>query len=78
MAGGLATGLHSAVQSLGIKGLEAGFGCGFGIGYGFGAGLMLKPTAWQGMVRSGPQLLGKHCKKGCREHQTYDALVVTL
>ena len=59
VAGGLAAGVRTAAQSLGIKGLDAGFGCGLGIGYGFGAGLMLKPSVWQGLMQSGYQLVGK-------------------
>ncbi|CAD7694760.1 unnamed protein product, partial [Ostreobium quekettii] len=36
--------VRKALQRLGVKGLDAGFGCGVGIGYGFGAGLMVKPS----------------------------------
>lgn len=44
MLGGAGDKLQRATASLGVQGLNAGFGCGVGIGYGFGAGLMLKPS----------------------------------
>jgi hypothetical protein len=61
--GGAGTAARSAVRGLGVKGLDAGFGCGVGVGYGFGAGLMLKPSAAQQLVAAGSQLLGE--RQGC-------------
>eukprot|EP00877_Chromochloris_zofingiensis_P006183 jgi/Chrzof1/1818/Cz10g22100.t1 len=52
LSGGIGQHARTFIHKLGIKGLEAGFGCGVGIGYGFGAGLMLKPSAWSQLCRS--------------------------
>lgn len=51
LMGGMGTGARAAVRGLGVRGLDAGFGCGVGIGYGVGAGLFLKPSAAQQLGR---------------------------
>lgn len=48
--GGLTSAARRRVQSLGVRGLDLGFGCGVILGYGWGAGLMLKPTALQSLA----------------------------
>ncbi|KAG2422736.1 hypothetical protein HXX76_015822 [Chlamydomonas incerta] len=52
MLGGAGSWAQSAAGRLGVKGLTSGLGCGVGIGYGFGAGLFLKPSAAEQLVRS--------------------------
>lgn len=43
--GGVTSAARRHVRSLGVPGLDIGFGCGVMLGYGWGAGLMLKPSA---------------------------------
>ncbi|PNW73167.1 hypothetical protein CHLRE_14g621475v5 [Chlamydomonas reinhardtii] len=50
--GGAGAWVQAAAGKLGVKGLNAGLGCGVGIGYGFGAGLFLKPSAAEQLLRS--------------------------
>jgi hypothetical protein len=57
--GGASSAARSAVRGLGVKGLDAGFGCGVGLGHGFGAGLMLKPSAVQQLAAAGTQVIGE-------------------
>ncbi|WIA16421.1 hypothetical protein OEZ85_013112 [Tetradesmus obliquus] len=59
--GGAGAAARAAVQQLGIRGFDAGFGCGVGLGYGFGAGLMLKPSAAQQLLAAGSQAVGEWC-----------------
>ena len=53
-AGGAGRRLRSAVQRLGVRGLDGGIGCGAMVGYGYGAGLFLAPhvlTSLRGSLR---------------------------
>ena len=50
---------------LGVKGLNAGLGCGVGIGYGFGAGLFLKPSAAEQLLRSVESAAGEWEGRAC-------------
>ncbi|KXZ48436.1 hypothetical protein GPECTOR_28g846 [Gonium pectorale] len=43
--------VRGAVQRLGVRGLDAGVGCGVGLGYGYGAGLFIKPSAAEQVLR---------------------------
>lgn len=69
--GQFGTGLRDHVQRIGIKGLDAGFGCGVGIGYGFGAGLMLKPSAAEQLARDAQHAAGEpHARTRSTAHAT--------
>lgn len=48
--GGVTSAARRRVRSLGVPGLDLGFGCGVMLGYGWGAGLMLKPSALQSLT----------------------------
>lgn len=48
--GGAGGAARRAVWGLGIRGLDAGFGCGVGIGYGWG--VVLKPSALEDLGRA--------------------------
>jgi hypothetical protein len=50
LLGGLGSGARRHTRTLGVKGLDVGFGCGAMIGYGYGAGLMLTPDALQAVA----------------------------
>jgi len=48
--GGLGRAARGRVRGLGIRGLDAGFGCGVMLGYGWGAGVFATPTALQSLT----------------------------
>lgn len=50
--GGVTSAARRRVRSLGVPGLDLGFGCGVMLGYGWGAGLMLKPSALQSLTNT--------------------------
>lgn len=54
--GGLGSSARRRVRSLGVRGLDLGFGCGVMVGYGYGAGLFLTPDALQGISSRAAQL----------------------
>lgn len=61
--GGFAGAARGRLRGLGVRHLDAGFGCGMMLGYGWGAGIMLSPTAQQsigqGLQAAGRALLAK-------------------
>lgn len=56
---------RDAIKKMGVKGLDAGFGCGVGIGYGFGAGLMFKPSALEKWTTKVKQTAGNKNESYC-------------
>jgi len=57
---GAASAARRGVQRLGVRHLDAGVGCGIGVGYGFfAAGLLLKPSAVDGLQQGARALAGE-------------------